>query len=157
MLPSSSGSILKERNQSEASTDCFNPFLLWLTLQPWRWKQHFPPKGRSTSNGQQSVISQNKEIFITICVRTSNPTSQCWWISYAPCRLTYFTDVAWVHEIHFWRGSGSEWVESTPVTRKGWLKNKILSQTTPANWQFFLFRPRGGPINTCETRLNCHP
>jgi hypothetical protein len=48
--------------------------LAWLTLRPWRWRRHVPPKRRLSSNGLHGVISQKIELFITNAVRTSNPT-----------------------------------------------------------------------------------
>jgi hypothetical protein len=46
--------------------------LSWLTLQPWRWRRHVPPKRRLTSKGLHGVISKKTERFIT-AERTSNP------------------------------------------------------------------------------------
>jgi hypothetical protein len=46
----------------------------WLILRPWRWRQRVPPKRPFVFNGIHGVISQKTELFITIVVRTSNPT-----------------------------------------------------------------------------------
>jgi hypothetical protein len=41
---------------------CFLPdscwFLAWLTLQPWRWRWHVPPKLQSTFTGLHGTTSQ---------------------------------------------------------------------------------------------------
>jgi hypothetical protein len=39
-----------------------------------RWRRRVPPKRRLTFNGLHGVIPQETELFITIAVRTSNPT-----------------------------------------------------------------------------------
>jgi hypothetical protein len=48
-------------------------FLSWLTLRPWRWRRHVPPKCRLTFKGLHNAISQKVELFITIAVRTKYP------------------------------------------------------------------------------------
>jgi hypothetical protein len=39
-------------------------FLAWLITGPWRWRQHVPPKHRSTFNELHGVISQKTKVFI---------------------------------------------------------------------------------------------
>lgn len=48
--------------------------LAGIILRSSRWMRHEPPKRLLTFNGLQGVISQKIELFITIAVRTSNPT-----------------------------------------------------------------------------------
>jgi hypothetical protein len=49
-------------------------FLPWLTLQPWRQRQHAPPK-RPLTNGLYGVETQKPELFISTTLRTWNPTT----------------------------------------------------------------------------------
>jgi hypothetical protein len=52
MSPSSWGS---QNNRSKKPTRWL---LIWLTLRPWIWRWHVPPKRRLTFNGLHGVISQ---------------------------------------------------------------------------------------------------
>jgi hypothetical protein len=66
-------------------------FLGWVTLKPWRWRRHIPPKRRLTSNGLHSVISQKTELFIITAVRTSNPKHQMKITDYEHPRYAVFS------------------------------------------------------------------
>jgi hypothetical protein len=47
--------------------------LAWLTLRPWRWRQHVPHKLRWTYSGLHGVTPQKIVIFLFVAVRrTSN-------------------------------------------------------------------------------------
>jgi hypothetical protein len=50
-------------------------FLPWLSLWPWRWRRHVPPKCQLTFDRLHGDISQKIERFITTTMRTSNPTN----------------------------------------------------------------------------------
>jgi hypothetical protein len=69
-------------------------FLVWLNLQPWRWKRHISPKRRLISNRLHGIISQNIETFITTAVRTSNPANYSL-ISRLLRLLCFFFLVSW--------------------------------------------------------------
>jgi hypothetical protein len=53
--------VSQARNQHElrTATRCF---LAWLTLQPWRWRRHIPPKRRMTYNSTCLYISDEKTL-----------------------------------------------------------------------------------------------
>jgi hypothetical protein len=60
-------------------------FLAQLILLPWRWRRHITPKRLLTFNLLRGVMFQKMELFITIAVRTSNPT-----------RFVNITETSWV-------------------------------------------------------------
>jgi hypothetical protein len=46
-------------------------FLIVLTLQPWRWRVHVPPKSLFTFNGLHVFISHKMELLVIVAVRKS--------------------------------------------------------------------------------------
>jgi hypothetical protein len=49
------------------------PFLYWLILRSWVWRQHVPPEHRLTFSGPRGVISQRRFLHNHLC-GTSDPT-----------------------------------------------------------------------------------
>jgi hypothetical protein len=49
-------------------------FCLARLIWPWRWRRCVPSKRRFTFNGPHGVIFRKTVLFVTIAVRTSNPT-----------------------------------------------------------------------------------
>jgi hypothetical protein len=102
-------------------------FLRWHLarfMQSWRWI-YFPPKRRFTFSGLHGVISQKIELFITIAVRTSNPTNYgmiplcvcvcvcvCVWLILGRCQYLH---QGWTNFIS--EGRGCKWYFVGPETR----------------------------------------
>jgi hypothetical protein len=61
--------LSRARNQRESRWEAR------LIFRPWRWRRYVPPKRRLFFNGLHGVMSQEIALFITITVRTSDPTA----------------------------------------------------------------------------------